>query len=746
MPDTSNTRSAQASNDQVSWSAMMSDTIDVQKFIAMFRRRIRLLIAVALVIFIAVLVVTIRETPLYSSTASLIIDTRQQNVVESQQVLSGLTADTSVIDSEVEVLRSRQLAERVAEKLNLVSDPEFNPDLGEPGLVSGVVSSIKGVFGAAAPDRARENLGGNEAIAGTVDAVMSRTAVRRVGLTFVMNVTFTSESPTKATRIANAFVQEYLAGQLAAKSDATTGANAYLQQQLTQTGAQVSAAEAEAAQYRAQNGLLSAEGATLTEQEISAYNQQLATVRAAQAEEEARLRTALSQMARGSNGDDVGEALTSEVVQALRARRAEVSGRVADLSSRYGPRYPELIRAQGELSDIDEQIQAEIGRIVSNLQARVEVARGRTASMQNSLGAARGTLAGNNAASVRLGELERNADSLRKQQESLLQRYQETASQEGIQRADARVVSTATVPTKPTSPKVLLNLLLGVVLGGAAGVAAVILAEMMDTGLATSDAVERKLGIPHVGSVPLMSSVADPQDRNLLPIDYVTKKPLSAFAEAFRSLRASVVYTNDGSPVKLVTLTSSLPDEGKTTSAIGLARVSAQAGAKVLLVDCDLRRRAVTRMLRLDPTKGLTEVLLGAATLEEAIVLDEVSGAYILPATTDGMSKDVFGTPAMDALLDRLRANFDLVVMDTPPVLAVADSRAIAAKSDAVVLLVRWRKTPLRAVSAALRLLQQSNAPVVGAALSRVDMKAQARHGYGDAAYYYGEYKKYYTA
>jgi len=727
------------------WRSMMENTIDIQKLVAMFRRRLRLMIGVALVIFLGVLLITIQETPLFASQASIIIDTRQENVVESKEVLAGLSPDTSVIDSEVEVLRSRQLAERVVAKLKLDRDPEFNEELKAPGLIGSTVRGVKGLIGAAAPDRARSAAAveteGNKA----VNAVMSRLAVRRVGLTYVMNVIFTSESPTKAALIANTFVDEYLQGQLAAKRTATSSANTYLQTELAELSGKVQAAESEAAQYRAANGLLSAQGATLTEQEISTYNQQLATVRAQQAEEEARLRTARQQLARGSSGDDVGEALTSEVVQALRGKRAEVSGRVADLSSRYGPRHPELLRAQGELADIDGQIQAEIRRIVSNLEARVTVARERTGSMQGSLGRARGALSANSAAGVRLAELERNAASLRSSQESLMQRFQETASQEGIQHSDARIVSRATPPIKPSSPKVLLNLVLGVVLGAGAGVALVILLDMTDSAIGTGDDIERKLGLPHLGSIPLMGSVTEGADRRLRPIDYLAQKPLSAFAEGFRSLRASVLHSTDGLAVKIVTLTSSLPDEGKTTTAIGLARVSAQAGSKVVLLDCDLRRRAVTRMLGLEPKVGLTEVLLGRASLEQALVKDETSDFYVLPVTPDGASKDVFGLPAMDRLLEHLRAHYDLVIIDTPPVLAVADARTLAVKSDAVVLLVRWRKTTASAVKNSIRLLQHAGAPITGAALSRVDMKAQARHGYGDAGYYYNEYKKYYT-
>lgn len=723
--------------------------VDLLRLIAMFRRRLPLFLAVALVVMVAIIIITVRATPLYTATSSLTINTRTQNVVSAEAVLSGLSADTSVVDTEIEILKSRQLAQRVVEVLDLEKDPEFNPALGDPGPVQSVVGGIATLFGAAAPDAVRERMTEVEAQKEkerVVDNVLSRLSVRRAGLTYVMNVGFTSENPAKAARIANTFAERYLLEQLESKFDATRQANSWLNTRLTELRGDVQQAEAAVEQYRTANNLLSASGATLTEQEISTYNQQLATVRASQAEAEARLRTARGQMAAGSSGDDVGEALGSQVVQSLRARRAEVSGRVADLTSRYGPRHPDMLRAERELADIDAQIQAEIRRIISNLEAQVQVARERTGSMASSLGSARGTLAANNAAGVRLNELERNAESVRTLYESFLNRFQETTSSEGIEESDARIVSPAAIPTGASSPNVPLNLALGLVLALGAGLAAVVLAIMLDTGVTTAEDIERKFALPHLGSVPLLSSVADPEDRDEAPADYVVKKPLSSFTEAIRAMRASILFSRIGHEIKVITLTSALPGEGKTTTALCLARVAAQQGSRVVLVDCDLRRRNVNRLLGVEPEVGLLEILNRTVALDGALIVDEMSGAYVLPLAKGSFTpKDVFGTSAMDEVLTHLRASFDLVILDTAPVLAVSDTRQIAAKSDAVIFLTRWRKTPERAIGAALKALEQSGAHVAGLGMTQVDMKAQSRYGYGDAGYYYGDYKKYYT-
>jgi polysaccharide biosynthesis transport protein len=724
----------------------LADQFDLRRLANLFRRRMRLFGAVAALVFIAVVLVTLTATPMYTATANVMLDTRREQVVNVEAVLSGLPADSSVVDTEVEILKSRRLAERVVNALQLDKDPEFNPALRSPGPVASIKGAIGGVIDAVRPQEAQDTaIAEQKAQERVVDSVLNGLSVRRSGLTYVINVSFEAESAPKAATIANKFAELYLLEQLEAKFDATQQATTWLNSRLEGLRDQVLAAEAAVQQYRIANNLLSAAGTNLTEQEISNYNMTLSQARAQVAEDEARLNTARSQLARGSTGDDLGEALSSPVIQQLRQQRATVSAKVADLQGRYGERHPEMLTANRQLNDIDAQIQAEIQRIISNLEAKVQVSRQRAAAIGGSLSNARGTLAGNNQAQVRLNELERTAEASRTLYESYLTRYKETSSQQGIEASDARVVSQATIPTGQSSPKVPLNLALGLVLALGAGVAAVVLAEMLDAGLATAEDVEQRLDVSYLGAIPLLASVAEGKMGS--PIDYVIEKPLSSFAEAFRNLRASVTYSRLGEPVKVVAITSSLPGEGKTTTSVCLARSAAQQGLKVILVDCDLRRRSVNRLFGAEPSRGLIEVLAGEASLEEVLTTDQVTGARLLPLAKSSMTpKDVFGSAAMDRLLEELRRTYDLVILDTAPVLPVADTRVLAPKADVVVFLAHWRKTPQHAIEAAFRLLTGTGAHLAGVALTQVDMKQQSKYGYGDPGYYYAEYKKYYVS
>ena len=709
------------------WRGAIGEGVDPHRLIGVVRRRLWLAGAVFLLALVATMAAIGTQPTLYTAAASLTIDTRKARVVDAEAVLSGLTAEAAVIDTEVEILRSRQLAERVVDALGLIHDPEFaasasSPWFGDADRRATLVD----------PQARRELV---------VDAVLERLRIARTGGTYVMQVAFESRDPAKAARIANAFADQYLLQQRETKGDATRHANSWLTGRLTALRVELEAAEGAVERYRAENGLLSADGATLTEQEISAYSQQRATARSQLAEEAARLRTARMQLAHGSSGEDVGEALQSQVVQQLRARRAEASARVADLSSRYGERHPDMVRARRELSDADEQIEAEIRRIVSNLEARVQVAQERAGAVDASLAEARLTLAVDNAAGVRLNELERHADSVRTLYQSFLARFQETSAAEGAEQSDARIVSRARTPSEPSSPNTPLLLAGGLVAALMLALAAVGLAEMLDRGLRHAEDVEQRLGKPSLGQAPLLRSVAEKADRGLAPADYVLKRPLSPFAEAFRTLRAAILHSSPGRKVQVVALCSALPGEGKSTTALSLTRISALAGGKVVLVDCDLRRRAVARMLRIEPALGLLEVLDGSATLEEALRLDEGSGAWVLPLARGGATpRDVLGGAEMEALTARLRETFDLVILDTPPLLATSEARVLAARADAAVLLARWRRTPDRVAASALRMLEHSGAAAVGVVLTQVDMNAQARHGYGDIDYDYADY------
>ena len=697
-------------------------TVDLRRLLSVLRRRLRLFLLIAATVMAAAVALTLLTPPQYRATAEVMLSRRAEKVTGADAVLTAAPPDSTAVDTEVEILRSPQLAARVVQTLRLDRDPEFNKaaaaSVGAPPLAGAKLEPV-------------------------VNAVRKKLSISRSGLTYVMDVGFQSRSPAKAALIANEFTRLYLAQQVEDKVNATQRAASWLEARLQKLRDQVKSDETAVQQFKIANNLMSAEGVTLTEQELSNYNQTLAQAKAQVSEDEARLQTARQQLATGSNGSDVGEALNSPTIERLKEQRAEASRKVAVLRTSFQDAYPELQKARNELADIDGQIQAETNLIISNLDAKARMSRERMAAVARSVGGARGELASSNRASVQLGELQRSAEASRALYESYLARYKETSSEVGLAEADAQLVSLAQIPKTPSSPKVMLNMLLGAAMAAAAGLVAVTLAELLETGLATSADVEKRFNVRYLGAIPLLEGSRRRQRPS--PIDQVVDSPFSGYSEAFRSLTAAIVHGSDDSPIKTVVVTSTLPGEGKTNTAIGLARTAALQGYHVALLDCDLRRRSLARLITTPIEAGLLEVLAGDVDLDEALVKDARTDADILPLSTAPTSlQDVFGSAAMDRLLLQLRSRYDLVVLDTAPVAPVADSRVLARKADFVAVVARWRSTPFQAIRGALQMLAGNSVEVGGIVLNQVDMQKQMRHGYGDMAYYFAAYKSYY--
>jgi capsular exopolysaccharide synthesis family protein len=421
----------------------------------------------------------------------------------------------------------------------------------------------------------------------------------------------------------------------------------------------------------------------------------------------------------------------------LRARQADLMARVADYSGRYNETHPALRTARAELADIDRQIQAEVARHAQGLRNEADIARARLGSLQSHLSQVRNALIGSNAQQVRLRELERNAAAARTVYEAFLTRYHLVADGSG-RGGDAQIVSEAMEPTAPVSRPWLSFAILAALLGFLAGVLAALIVEQLDTRVQSAEDIEEKTGAEMLTSIPALTraelSRLSAPDRH--PAGYVAAKPLSAFAEAIRVLRVRILHAG-WSAKKVVAVTSALPGEGKTSVALCLARVCALSGQRVVLVDCDLRRRSLNHLLGVDPEKGLVQVLRGEIPWQAAVGVDEASGAHILPAAQEMYTiEDVCGSTAMKQLLETLAREHDMVILDCAPVLTLADVRDLASVADGVVMVARRGRTEAAALQTAISELKAVRASVLGVALNGVDLRAPGRYSYGDPLYF----------
>jgi Mrp family chromosome partitioning ATPase len=507
--------------------------------------------------------------------------------------------------------------------------------------------------------------------------------------------------------------------------------------------------EAAVEAYREHTGLLTANGVSISEQQLTDIQNEALEARADLAQKESQYRNLHELMSANRSPDTTAAALASPVVAQLRAREAALVEQQAQLEMRYSDQHPAVQNGRAEIASVRHQIDAEVARVAAGLQNDAAIARARVGILEGTLARARGELVSNNSEVVRLNELEREAAASRAVYESYLQRQQELSQQGLLGDGDARLVSSATLPTDPSSPHVLALMLAALVIGVVGAGAMVLVLEQLDNTIHTATDAQRALGpgIRTVASLPIIRKntlrLLGPASRN--PAGYILKKPASGFAESIRMLRTSALLALGGEGKRVLAITSAMPNEGKSTTALSLARVCAKSYARVLLIDCDVRRHSLNALLGIRPQIGLLAVIAGNANWHDVVGVDEQSGAHVLPVEEQDALLDWASSPRWSALLEELRGDYDLIVLDCPPILVLAESRKLALMADGVVVIARAGQTPAPAVRATCDQLRDAGANVIGVALNGIDPAAAGRFSYQESLYYAGAMQRYYA-
>ncbi len=436
------------------------------------------------------------------------------------------------------------------------------------------------------------------------------------------------------------------------------------------------------------------------------------------------------------------EVLASPLIQRLRDQEAQVGRKVSELRSRYGDRHPTMIKAIAELRDLRAGIEREVRKVEQSIRNELQVAGIGERTLKNALDQLEVKSRQEGTAEIRLRELQREATANELLYQNFLSRFKETSSQENLQQADARIISRAQVPIVASFPKKRLTVILTAVMSLFIGVVLVFLIEQMENSFRSSEEVEEATGLPAIGMIPLLTGIMDRRQMGR----FMAHKPTSTVVEAVRNLRTSIMLSDVDHPPKVVCVTSSIPTEGKTTTAIWLAQNTAMSGQKVLLIDCDLRHPSVHRTLGLGNDIGLVELLSNTSSLEDAVIHDEESGLFVIVAKeTHGNSMDLLASNHMKRLLDGVREHFDLIVLDAAPVLALSDARVVGKLADKVIYVIKWNATPRNLVQTGLRTAFDSKLAIAGLVLTQVNTRKHAKYGYGDYGHYYGKYNSYYN-
>lgn len=694
----------------------------------------------ALVIFVLVMSVGFLMNRNHYAQAMLEIQPSHAVQVSQQQTVSAAAPDSNAIDTEVEILRSPTIAQAVVKKLKLDTDPEFGAP-GKPGMIRQALDGLMGTaaskLNSVAPQVKNltpqlESLAPpppsqNDITHSAVVAVMEHSRIRRIGLTYMVQVGFTASSTAKAEAIADAIVAAYIQQKSDQKLAAVKRANDDLGHTLDGLRRQAQDAQSRVDDYVAHNGLIAAESANLAQGELASLNEKLADAHVDAAEKLAAIAAAQQDQQSSSADNTLG---------ALRERESDTSANLAQLQTQFGPEYPAVKKAQAKLQDIQNEIQSESKRVLATLGVQARVAERKEAAIMASRNQVEQQIQTNNQARTGLQPLQQTADSAKTIYETYLQRASQVTAQRGLQELDATLESKAVPGADGIFSNLSLLGLVGAVLALLGSVAVVMFTEKWTPRVRSLADVRRETGMPVVALLPDATRGA----RKKAPATYVTDNPLTAVAESFRSLGAFLTMSPQRGTDKIITVTSAVPGEGKTLTSVCLAKTLAAQGGRVLLIDCDLRHPSTSNFFS-RPEYDLSDVIQGGVPVEKALMQDAKSGVWVLAGAHGGeIPTFLLSDRRLTALLAQLADQFDHVIIDTPPVLGFADARILAAKAGRVLLLVKWNKTPASVVGAAMEVLRLCNARVTGVVLNKVDVRQQAVYGYADGSDYYRHY------
>jgi succinoglycan biosynthesis transport protein ExoP len=724
------------------------DGIDILGFAASLWRRRAVVLAVAAVLFALGLIYTFQLEPRYEASSMLRIGGPRANVVDIEAVLQSPGQGQGFVETEVGVIRSRDLIGGVVDKLNLLEDPEFNPTLAPPPERS-VLRFINPLFYlqqawllAFPGDGAMEGLTEEEKRerlrSNAVDQILRMMTVTQQGFSSIIQVAVESPRPATSARLANAIAEQYLVSQFEAKYSAAERASEWLNERLGSLRGEVEAAERALEQFRARSGLMSSGNDTsLLSQQASEVNAQMIMAKTDAATANARL-SRIEQLYKTGGIEAVAKILDSDAIARLRAQESDLARQGADLSQEFGERHPKMVSLRAQIADTQSQIKAEVEKVMANLRNDAAVAQARYATLAGSLQALQSQAGDNSSEAAQLRMLEREAAAKRTLFETFLKRFQETSASEDLQQADADIISRAEIPRRPSFPPTQQYLILfGLLsLGGGIG-AAVFVDRILDRGFRRMDLLEQATGLHALASIPLV------KDGDL--IRTVLEKPNSSFAEALRNLHTGIKLSSVDEEPRVILMVSAVPGEGKTAVSTSLAAMLAKSGHRVLLVDSDLRRGRTHERLGLAPEPGLVTLLLEHRPIGEVVQRHAASGLDVIVGGGAVRSpQDLLGSKSMREFLERAREAYDYVIVDTPPSSIVSEARLLAGAGDRVVMITHWNRTPRSIVVAAVRQLNEAGAHFAGAVLSQVAAKGALIYGYDSYSPYYGKYGEYY--
>ena len=684
----------------------------------------------------------------YTAQATLIIDTRKLQPFQSQNALfSEVPVDSPAVESQLEIIKSDNIARAVIRDLHLANDPEFARYGG--GLIGNALFYLYAIFEPG--DNSEEEIERR-----ALREFSNNMNAKRIGLTYVIEISYSSAKPERAAQIANALADAYINDQFDAKYQSARRAGNWLADRIRELKDQASSADRTIADFKSQNNIIDAGGRSISEQQVAELNSQILAARTGTAEAKARLDRIDQIMQSDVREATVTDTLRSDVVSKLRSQFLDLANREADLSARYGSSHLAAVNLRNQMREIAKSIAAELARIAETYKSDYQIAKQREDEAQRALDAAVARSQVSGQAEVQLKELESNSQTYRSLYENFLQRYTESIQQQSFPITEARIISTAGRPAKRSSPKTVLVLATALGSGLVLGFGIGLMRDLSDRAIRTTDQAEAIVGVDCLATLPVLTNAdrvteepsADPRAIRTHAGAFcaVIDNPFSQYTEGVRSIKVAIDLNSSSRTGRIVGFSSALPNEGKSTTAAALGLLCAQAGAKTILIDADLRNPSLTKLMSPNVKAGLLEILSGKAELDEVVCADAASGLRFLPTVMESPiahSSEILASDNMHRLIEGLSKTYDYVIVDLSPLAPVIDVRSTGHFVPSYVLIVEWGKTHIDVLERSLASTKNFRENLLGVVLNKANTDLLRRYeGYGSSYYYHPNYSR----
>ncbi len=688
---------------------------------------------VAIIITVLAAIVSFRMEPVYKATARVQVESETPLIQSLQDLFQKSTADDEFVQTQIQVLKSENLAWKTIEELDLTTS------LIKPNKLAKI-----------APDKRKVKL---------IDAFKKQLSVELTPKTRMLDISYEDPNPQLAAKVSTTLANNYIDYNFRQKYDATRQASGWMEQQLDELKAKVEASQQALVEYERQHEIVNtSEKGSVQEQILSDLSRDLTTAESDRLQKEALYRQV------EADRKQLADLMHNELLQRLEEKSADLQDQYTETVAQYGPKFPKALRINEEIQGIRAQITAEQERVLARIRRDYmsAVARERLASA--AVNAQKEAVGAQNQLLIQHNILQREFEGNQQLYQSLMQRLKDATVSAGLQSTNIHLVDTALPPAEPVRPRKALNIGLGLLAGLVLGVMLAFGQEGIDHSVKTAEDVETMLMTPTLAVVPLQRSVepakwALSRDKSALAVAgrakgkmsghkvalAVTEKPQSILAEAYRALRTSILLSLAPNPPKTILIASSQAGEGKTSTALNLAQSLAQRKVEVVIVDGDLRKGGIAKTLGMDNEKGMSTVLTGADKLSD--VLQQFSpqpNLWVVPSgPTPPNPAELVGSDRMAELLKELSERFEHIIIDSPPVLVVTDGTILAGLVDGVVLVAESGRTHRAGLMRTRAVLENAGARILGVVLNKLDMQREGYYGYGYGYYHYSRYGKY---